>query len=385
MNCRTMLSYSARKDGTKAIKLYIFHDGEKRYISTGLYVLPDQLNAKGQVVKSHPLYRQYNAKIAGLQNEIQAFLLDGGRLSDYGKKEPKSSSILGYLEDFIATDQRLKASTLSVYRSVVKRLREYATYKGLKDLRFSDIDRDWYYSFSKYNLQNGCSNAGLGKYIKTIKAVMRSAQEQGLHDNSEYQKAYFVTHRSSTSHKIFLTEGEIEQIEKLDLSYNPALEKEKDRWLVAYYFLMRFSDVVRINATNIVQKEDQLFLQYKSEKTEIRATVPVSTKAARLLEKYNYDFSFTSNQQANRELKRIASMAGINWIVTQGKDQGPKSQFVTFHTARRSAATNLRLQGASLKTIADLGGWKKLSTLEVYLRASGMDSAILAKKLDFFK
>jgi site-specific recombinase XerD len=113
--------------------------------------------------------------------------------------------------------------------------------------------------------------------------------------------------------------------------------------------------------------------------------VPVSTKAARLLEKYNYDFSFTSNQQANRELKRIASMAGINWIVTQDKQSGPKSQFVTFHTARRSAATNLRLQGASLKTIADLGGWKKLSTLEVYLRASGMDSAILAQKLDFFK
>jgi integrase len=122
-----------------------------------------------------------------------------------------------------------------------------------------------------------------------------------------------------------------------------------------------------------------------SEKTQIRATIPVSTKAARLLKKYDHDFSFTSNQQANRELKRIASMAGINKVVSQGKQSGPKSQFVTFHTARRSAATNLRLQGASLKTIADLGGWKKLSTLEVYLRASGMDSAILARKLDFFQ
>ena len=304
---------------------------------------------------------------------------------DFGKKEAPSTSLLDYMDNFIRSNKNLKPGTLRNYRSVLKRLREYTLFKGLRDLRFTDINREWYFSFSRYNFENGCAHAGLGKHIKIVKTIMRSAQEEGLHENEEYQKDYFVTHRSSRSHKIFLTESEIERIEELDLSYNRALEKEKDRWLVAYYFLMRFSDVVRINATNIVQKKDQLFLQYKSEKTETRATVPVSTKAVRLLEKYNYDFSFTSNQQANRELKRIASMAGINWVVSQGKDQGPKSQFVTFHTARRSAATNLRLQGASLKTIADLGGWKKLTTLEVYLRASGMDSAILAQKLDFFK
>jgi integrase len=329
--------------------------------------------------------RQYNAKIAGLRNEIESFLLAGGKLADFGKKLSKSSSLLSYMEDFIENDKELKKSTLGVYRSTLKRLRAYCTFKGLDDLSFSDIDREWYFSFSDYNYDNGCTNAGLGKYIKVVKAVLRAAQERGLHNNSEYQKAYFVTHRASSSHKIFLTAKEIEQIEQLDLSYNPALEKEKDRWLIAYYFLMRFCDVVRIDPANIVDKQKGLFLQYVSEKTEIRATVPVSTKAARLLEKYNYDFSFTSNQQANRELKRIASMAGINNVVTQGKDRKPKSEFVTFHTARRSAATNLRLEGASLKTIADLGGWKKLSTLEVYLRASGMDSAILAQKLDFFK
>jgi len=385
MNCSTQLSYHTKKNGTAAVKLCVTHEGERRYISTGLYVLPEHLNKKGQVVKSHPMARQYNAKIAGLRNEVESFLLEGGRLADFGKKQPKSSSLLGYLADFIDNDKELKKSTLGVYRSTLKRLKAYCAWKELNDLAFSDIDREWYYSFSDFNYNNGCSNAGLGKYIKIVKAVMRAAQERGLHDNLEYQKAYFVTHRSSTSHKIFLTEKEIEQIEELDLSYNPALEKERDRWLLAYYFLMRFCDVVRIDTTNVVDKHKELFLQYVSEKTQIRATIPVSTKAARLLKKYDHDFSFTSNQQANRELKRIASMAGINKVVSQGKHSGPKSQFVTFHTARRSAATNLRLQSASLKTIADLGGWKKLSTLEVYLRASGMDSAILAKKLDFFR
>ncbi|HMQ59190.1 MAG TPA: tyrosine-type recombinase/integrase [Flavilitoribacter sp.] len=43
--------------------------------------------------------------------------------------------------------------------------------------------------------------------------------------------------------------------------------------------------------------------------------------------------------------------------VSERKKTGPKWSFVTTHTARRSAATNLYLQGVSLKMIAELGGW----------------------------
>ena len=80
MNCSTQLSYHTRKDGTASVKLCVTHEGDRRYISTGLFVLPEQLNDKGIVSKSHPMSRQYNAKIAGLRNEIETFLLAGCRL-----------------------------------------------------------------------------------------------------------------------------------------------------------------------------------------------------------------------------------------------------------------------------------------------------------------
>ncbi|MCB0653995.1 MAG: tyrosine-type recombinase/integrase [Saprospiraceae bacterium] len=57
---------------------------------------------------------------------------------------------------------------------------------------------------------------------------------------------------------------------------------------------------------------------------------------------------------------------------------GPKWKFVTTHTARRSAATNLALQNVNIKIIADLGGWTDIRTLRSYLRASGLDSALVA-------
>ena len=78
-------------------------------------------------------------------------------------------------------------------------------------------------------------------------------------------------------------------------------------------------------------------------------------------------------------------MAGIDEMVSEGPKRALKWKFVTTHTARRSAATNLYLQGVSLKMIADLGGWGDEGTLRVYLRASGLDTALVAKDLGFFR
>jgi hypothetical protein len=60
-------------------------------------------------------------------------------------------------------------------------------------------------------------------------------------------KSYRATlRRRRASSKIYLTTDEIARLEQLDLSARPTLERERDRFLLAYYFVMRFSDVVRI-------------------------------------------------------------------------------------------------------------------------------------------
>jgi integrase len=84
----------------------------------------------------------------------------------------------------------------------------------------------------------------------------------------------------------------------------------------------------------------------------------------------------------NWELKTVAA---INAKIFQEGKNAPESSFVTTHTARRSAATNLYLDGVSLKMIADLGGWTDLQSLRTYLRASGLDTAQVAVDLDFFR
>lgn len=88
----------------------------------------------------------------------------------------------------------------------------------------------------------------------------------------------------------------------------------------------------------------------------------------------------TINAEANRKIKQIARMAGIDTPMT-----APKWTFVRTHTARRSAATNLAMGGATLDFICKLGGWKKLETLEKYLLATRMEVARISGDFEFFK
>ncbi|WP_373548584.1 hypothetical protein [Haliscomenobacter sp.] len=52
----------------------------------------------------------------------------------------------------------------------------------------------------------------------------------------------------------------------------------------------------------------------------------------------------TTNAEANRKIKQIASMAGITTPATENGVTAPKWTFVRTHTARRSAVTNLAMR-----------------------------------------
>lgn len=384
MNLTNILNGHRKKNGETSIRLYVSYEGKQRYLPTGLSI-PQKYwdKSKGEVKSSYALSKAYNRKLLLHKRKVEAFLLNGGNLEHYGKKEEKGS-VLAFLEDYLDSNHGLKPSTVKGYRTAVKRLKEYAVYSGKDDIFWSDINRQFYFGFSDWVTSNGANWSGLAKHLRVLKKVMRLGKEKELHDNDAYLQPWFKARENQKSTKIYLTQEEIGRIEMLDLSSMPALMRERDRFLIAYYFVMRFSDVVRLSRSNFFVQDGDTYLLYTSVKENTPATVPVKKAAWSICQAHNFNFNFTANQVANRLLKQIASMAGITQVVTQGSQTGPKCQFVTFHTARRSGATNLRLMGASLKTIADIGGWKKLSTVEIYLRASGMDSAKLAKKLGFF-
>lgn len=381
MTVRKILwTYKPNRDGKCMIRVYAYHNKKKKYFPTGIAIFPEYWNKKKREVKrSHPMASRYNAVINGKKFEIEAHLLDGGTFQNLKIGE---GSFLEYIEAFLA-DNDLRPGTLKAYRGMRTRLRQYLLKRGRPDIAFKDIDDAFYRDYVGFLKAHYCRDVGVGNHIKVIKKLLRKAQGEGLHRNEAYKK--FKVFKAKGSNKIYLREEEIDRLESLDLSGQPVLEKERDRWLLAYYFLFRFSDVTRIEKSMIFERKGKEYISMAHRKTGINVVLPVSSKAKAILEKYNYDFAFTANQLANRKLKVICALAGINDQVKEGDRFGAKSQFVGTHTARRSAATNLCLQGVSLKIIADLGGWRKSQTLRLYLRQSGIDTAIMASDMEFFK
>lgn len=382
-------SYKPRKDGTCNIKIYVGYEKEKKYFKTKFHVLPVEFDSKKGIVKKiHPNHIRINAALQAERKRILDHLIEFGDLRTLG--EHKKESFIDFLTDYRNEIKngftRLKPSTAKNYSSLITKINQYRYSKKIKDLYFDDITMDFYASFKKFLLEDGnCGMAGFGKHIKVIKTIMRISQELGLHKNEAYKSRLFHRPHNRSTSKIFLTEDEIQEIEKLDLSSEPSLDKERDRFLISYYFLMRYDDSRKIKKQNIFEKSGQKYLRYKQDKTGRECIVPVKNNALKILRKREFHLNLGSNQQSNRDIKIICATAGINQIVKQGDQEGQKWKFVTTHTARRSAATNLALQNVSIKIIADLGGWLDIDTLRTYLRSSGLDSAIVAKDLDFFQ
>ncbi len=393
MNFRNILwTYASRRDGTCDIKLYFNHLGKKKYFSTDIKIDPKFWSEeKGEVKKAHPMANRYNGMLRRLQIDIETHFLEGGSWLDLFKdKNAEKHKIIEFLSSIIQDGKNgklsLAAGTLRNYQSTLTRLIQFKEQKGI-ETTLSKMDMPFYNEFMSFLSSNcGCNAPGLNKHVKILKRVMNIGLEKGVHTNNIHQQIGFKQQRQVKNEKIYLTESEIVILEKAKFGDKTFLQRELDRWLVAYHFLLRFSDVIKISKENVHKIDGDLFFKYVSIKRSNPVTLPIKKRTLNLLEKYNYDFSWGSNPQANRQIKAAVAFAGINETVEIKGVSAPKSSLVTMHTARRSGATNLYLTGQfSLKTIGDLGGWENMKTLQIYLRCSSMDSAKLAAQSDYFR
>lgn len=390
MTVKAVLWTQPREDGKCDIKIYTYHEGKKKYLSLGIAVMPRDWDTKTQKVKkSHPLSEVYNAQIRKHALEAEEKILTGQSLGK--KKGSAGKSLTGFIEDYIkATLQGAHDhadGTIKNHQSTLKRLKQFEAHRGEK-LRFEDIDQAFYTDFlgfvsGKFKLTK---TGGFAQHIKNVKKFMSEAKRQKLHDHSGHLERDFKVLKSKEK-KIYLTEADVQKLEAVNLTGTPWLDVERDRWLICYYFILRFRDGQDyVKKSNLFQMEDKWFFRYTAQKTNIEATVPVNSKAMAILDKYGWEMPRSNNQVSNRNIKTVAAMAGLNEVVIENGIQGPKSHFVCTHTARRSAATNLATQGVPLNFIAKMGGWVQLETLRKYLLASGLDVAkVAAGAYDFFK
>ena len=120
-------------------------------------------------------------------------------------------------------------------------------------------------------------------------------------------------------------------------------------------------------------------------KTGEKISIPVPHEAVFLLKKYKFECptmnkgKLISVQKFNDYLKEAAELAGLDAIEdirSNGSvEKLPKYSLIKSHTARRSFATNLYLDGVPVQNIMAITGHRKEETFMLYVRADQLTKA----------
>ena len=331
--------------------------------------------------------------------------------SEYYKDSNKRDNyFVDFLDQYIEGIKGIRAeSTVKKYTTTLNKLREYEADIN-RNLKFSDIDIDFYNSFQRWIYKKDLSSNYFGTFIKIIKRVTREAHYQGLADSIRgIEHRDFVT-VNEESDKIYLTNDEIDAIFNVDISEVAIRTEFKDyatlttgnmtrkvesmklvreRFLIGAYSGLRVSDFSRLDALNFQERT----IKTTTIKTGKKVVVPIHANIRKLFDE-GFDPSVKiSDQKMNKHLKELARLAGIKEeiIITEnigGKNtpvKHKKYDLVCTHTARRSFATNALKAGVPLASISKILGHSKIATTEKYLRMSAEENAESLLDHAFFK
>lgn len=392
--------------GRSLIVLYKSYHGKRLVFSTGETVLRANWNSKKQRLKNNSAttkdgHQYLNDFLTGLANEcesVYAKTLVGGipapetlrrALHNYmhnsfeGDEGEKSVTLFKLIDRFINNEIKHKGrdkspNTIKTYNTCKKHLHEFEAAHKTK-LDFSSITLDFYYQYVSFLKKKGLGQNAISKDIAIIKVFMGEAVDLGYTTNMQHLNKKFAVARVETD-AVYLKEKELVDLYRFDLSGNKRLENVRDLFLFGCFTGLRFSDYSTVKAENIVKDGPDYFIKLITKKTKSLVIIPCNPIVLELFKKYDSSPNklpkAVSNQTFNEYIKEACRAAGL-------KEKGRLStqpdielcDCISSHTARRSFATNLYLEGFPTLDIMKITGHSTEKAFMKYIRFNKLDAA----------
>lgn len=252
---------------------------------------------------------------------------------------------------------------------------------------WEDINSAWYIRLNDRLNERGYSVNYKGIISSRLKNVMHEGFVRKYHNNPEYLTFHRHSEQPDT---IYLTQEEVDAIWNLNLANRPNLDKARDLFILSVYTCTRYSDAVRITKSMIDRNGILKFVQHK---TSQGVTLPVSPRALAILNKHGGAAPKVNQQVYNRDIKRVAELAGITEPTEISYSEGtahktkvvPRFQLVVSHTGRRTGITLLYLNGVPLNNVRLISGHSTESQVMKYLRITKEENAKALIDNPFFK
>ncbi len=356
------------REGKALIQVEATQQEKKRYLSTKVFIRPDQWDPQKLAVKNHSdmdmLNRYLQEFIYGLERKELDIVLKGESFDIDELLIDRNVSHISFT-DFMKKEIDLSHSKISTKKN------HYSTWKILcqyqPNIQIKSLTYSFLCSFESFLLEKKYHRNTIAKHMRHLKRYVNLAINKDLFDIAKYPFRKYKIHYVE-SPKMYLTPEELNRLENLDLTNKRSLKKCLDIFLFSCYTGLRFSDIAAINSDHFLYLDNQLWLAFSSTKTEINIRIPIyllfEGKAISIYKKYAsnpffFNIDLNSNSNINKQLRVLAKLGGIE-------------KKISFHTARHTNATLLLYKGAHITTVQKLLGHKSVKTTEIYSKIMDM-------------
>ena len=343
------------ENGTALIQIEAYKDAKRFFVSTGIYITPEQWDKDKERINSKHLQNtklnlRIKQTIADLQNIEQKHSYNNQSFSINELKnlwENKSvQGFISFMENRLPKEKNLSPGTIVKTKRTINKFKDYA--KG--EAYFHNLNFAVLNGFNDYLIADKIAANTRKNEFKFLSKYANLAVNEGL---LEYAKNPFKDFKitKEATHREALNELQLKKIEALTFTKeNKHLEQIRDLFLLQCYTGLRFGDASRLCKEHIHETPEGLEIRMQAEKTRKAMYCPLGllfkepgaseTKPEKLIKKYwredNLPFFLShrsqqkeavNNQYTNRELKTIQALAEVKTVL---KTHIGRHTFATF-------------------------------------------------------
>ena len=296
-------------------------------------------------------------------------------------------SLFDLIERFTRNEIKYKGqdkspNTIKTYKTTLGHMKEFMKKdtQYSRGIGFEDINLDFSYKFVSFLRSKGLGQNAVSKDVAIIKVFMNEAVDLGYTENMAYKHRKFTGPRVETD-AVYLTEEELMKLYNHNLKDNKKLESVRDLFIFGCYVGLRFSDYSTVKPENIVTINGDCYVKMITKKTGEQVIIPCNPVVMEIFEKYRNNHNrlprSISNQKFNEYIKDACKDAKLNEVGRLATEPALElHQCVSSHTARRSFATNLYLDGFPTIDIMKVTGHRTEKAFMKYIRVSKLDTAL---------
>ena len=394
VNVQVVPDLRTKVDNRFSLKLRITYKGTRKYYSTGYAASEEEWMIMNSAESKNKL-RQIRNAIVEIETaaekccaNITPFSYKEFEYSFFDKKlifETLISAYASYIDQLKVNQQY---STSMSYQTAVNNFEKFRP-----NLKLEDITIEFLENFERWMLGRGKSITTVGMHIRTLRAVLNIAKENGAITQQGYpfgRRKYIIPTGKNT--KKALAIHQIEQIFDYPTAPDTTMEKSRDFWVLSYLCNgMNMADIASLRWGDL-QGEIISFERQKTKRSlrgnPVKITILRNDLINKLIDKYcnkkwsnhnAYIFDIIAeNDNAEAIRKKVNQFTQVTNKWT--KDIGKELKFnltLTTYVARHSFATILLRSGAPITFASQSLGHTSIMTTQKYF--AGFDLAAQAE------